>query len=726
MDARQTIRKRRRPASTAPESTSTRGVLPATVQGSDAQEACEHVGGTNQALPPTSSSLHHDVAANSSKRKRRYGAVDYAIISVTLAIALVTAAFFVYGFVLRASFHHGQECDMTYSRFKFLPIEVSNYTAGARPYRLLKFVDARDPRNVHLWRDDDIDTKESSPHDDGTKVHQLSDNWCLLPQSNYTAGNGISREAPYPNPGHPVLFIPGHWGEYKQARSLGAHGSTFTRRSHSYKYQNDVVRKLKDGTLNGKVSGGSDGDKEDIENFIYDVYTADFDGEGAGLHGSRLVRQAHFVAQSILTIAKACNAKSVTIVGHSIGGIVAKAVPLLSTEASQYIKTIITLATPHDGFPYAFDSTVSGFYNYIDEGISEKVKKGGEIPTVVSISGGLRDELIPPSSCSVDPSLGLTVLSTDVMPASTAEGSITDVSLGCDHKAISWCHNVLSLVRSIIFSAAANESLLGMVETRAARLRKHAKLDIDNYDYSEALRREVQSFSNSHGYIKAAALMTTMPYRAWEFVVLYFMAASVESLHAIISGRLEIIRTCKYAIFLPVPLAFVFTHISPLKWATFVTTTALSFGSCLLYAIILHGIFPLLSSLCDTFCRRKRRSKARRLEESWFSTAHIYMALISVPVAASIMYLYHFVQGHPTRVNGLAARAVVFWAMVLNTFAQMFWSSARDENRTSKLVAALFLPILPFAVAGKLAYALSLVSVGGQVDDQAETQFLRG
>ena len=721
MDAQQTIRKRRRPASTTPECTSTLGALPATVQGSDAQEACERVGGTNKALPPTS--LHHDVAANSSKRKRRHGAVDYAIISVALAIALATAAFFVYGFVLRASFHHGQECDMTYSRFKFLPIEVSNYTAGARPYRLLKFVDARDPRNLHLWKDEGIDTTDSSPPDDGTKVHQLSDNWCLLPQSNYTAENGISREAPYPNPGHPVLFIPGHWGEYKQARSLGAHGSTFTRRSHSYKYQNDVVRRLKDGTLNGKVSGGSDDDKEDIENFIYDVYTADFDGEGAGLHGSRLVRQAHFVAQSILTIAKACNAHSVTIVGHSIGGIVAKAVPLLSTEASQYIKTIITLATPHDGFPYAFDSTVLGFYNYIDEGTSEKVKKGGEIPTVVSISGGLRDELIPPSSCSVDPSLGLTILATDVMPASTAEGSIIDVSLGCDHKAISWCHNVLSVVRSIIFSAAANESLLGTVENRFARLRKHTKLDIDNYDYSEALRREVQSFSTSHGRIKAAALMTTMPYRVWEFVVLYFMAAAVQSLHTIISGRLEIIRTCKYVIFLPVPLAFVSTHIFSLKWSTIVTTTALSFGSCLLYAIILHGIFPLLTSSCDTVCRRKqRRPKVKKSEDSWFSMAHVYMTLASVPIAAAIMCLYHFVQGHPPIFNRLAARAVVFWAMVLNVFAQMLWSSARDDNRTSKIVAALFLPILPFAVAGNLAYTLSLVSVGGQVDDQAETQ----
>lgn len=612
---------------------------------------------------------------------------------------------------------------MTYSRYKFLPIEVANYTAGARPYRLLKFVDARDPRNIHLWKDDDnFGAKQSDPHGDGTKVHRLSDNWCLLPQSNYTSDNGISAKAPHPNPGHPVLFIPGHWGEYKQARSLGAHGTHFTRRSHSYKYQNDVIQGLKDGTLSGKVEGNGE-----IDHFIYDVYTADFDGEGAGLHGSRMVRQAYFMAQSILTIARACNADQITIVGHSIGGIVAKAVPLLSPEAGQYIKTIITLASPHNGFPYAFDSSVEKFYNYVGEGNLESIEKGEKFPIIVSISGGLRDELIPPSTCGLDPSLGLSMLATDVMPASISEGGIADVSLGCDHKAISWCHNVLSVVRTIIFEAAEVGSLSDTAKTRIARLRKRTKLG--NVDYPDALEAEERSFSNIYGFGKAAALQTTMPYRAWECVFLYFIVATIQTIHSIILGKIDFLRTCKYIVLLPIPLSFIFVRLVFLPWSTFATTTVLSTGSCLLYAIILHGFLPLLSGLYIHFRGRKqkvRQTKNMLTKKSRWAN-HIFAFLItSLTTAAASMHLYHAAKGHQTVLNGLTVRAVLSWTIVLIIFSGLVWSSVTGTNRMVKVLAALFLPILPFVVTGKLVYNLSLVSVGGQLDDNIFFNFEQG
>ena len=611
---------------------------------------------------------------------------------------------------------------MTYSRYKFLPIEVANYTAGARPYRLLKFVDARDPRNTHLWKDDDnFGAKQSDPHGDGTKVHRLSDNWCLLPQSNYTSDNGISATAPHPNPGHPVLFIPGHWGEYKQARSLGAHGTTFTRRSHSYKYQNDVIRGLMDGTLNGR--GGDDGD---IDHFIYDVYTADFDGEGAGLHGSRMVRQAYFVAQSILTIARACNADQITVVGHSIGGIVAKAVPLLSPEAGQYVKTIITLASPHIGFPYTFDSSIERFYNYIDDGTLRSIEEGKDFPIIVSISGGLRDELIPPSTCGVDPSLGLSMLATDVMPKSIAEGVIADVSLGCDHKAISWCHNVLSVVRTIIFAAIEVDSFPEAAKARIAHLRKRIKLEIE--DYADALEAEERSFSDTYGFGKAAALQTTMPYRAWECVLLYFIVATIQTLHSIISDKIDFLRTCRYLVLLPVPLSFILVRLVSFPWSTFGTTTVLSIGSCLLYAFILHGILPLLSGLYIYFRGGKQKVRQAKnmpsKEPRWAN--HIFTTFItSLTTAASCMYLYHVAKGHQTVLNGLASRAVLSWAIIFNIFSDLVLSFVAGTNRMVKALAALFLPIFPFVVTGKLVYNLSLVSVGGQLDDEIFMNYQR-
>ena len=416
---------------------------------------------------------------------------------------------------------------MTYSRFIFLPLEVSyNRTttssgdssdggaafsaeASARPYRLLKFVDARDPRHVHLWQhNQDAD----SNNDDGEtrRAHTLSDNWCLLRQSNYTSSVGITGKAPYPNPGHPVLFIPGHWGEYKQARSLGAHGTQFTRRGHTQQYHRDVVTGMMDGTLNGHASdytGNDDGSGGGggIDSFIYDVYTADFDGEGAGLHASRLVRQAHFVAKSIMTIALACGDASsevlgggITIVAHSVGGVVARAVPLLYPETRRYIRTIITLATPHAAFPYAFDSTVQQFYSYIQKKEAETMAAEDENKSsaalIVSISAGLRDELIPPHSCNLGRINGVSGLAADLMAPCTAEGLAerVDVSLGMDHKAISWCHNVLSAVRRIMYANVAVASASAShkdVLSRVRRMPQNMHLETGT-GYTKAVRQE--------------------------------------------------------------------------------------------------------------------------------------------------------------------------------------------------------------------------------------------
>lgn len=121
----------------------------------------------------------------------------------------------------------------------------------------------------------------------------------------------------------------------------------------------------------------------------------------------------------------ACDAESISLVGHSIGGIVARAAPIiehlspywsLSKESfdeiyNVKIDAIVTLATPHHSLPYAFDLSVSQFYESVnqwwmrcdsnDSECSQHPRIKG-IP-VVSISGGLRDELVQPNLCHVEP-----------------------------------------------------------------------------------------------------------------------------------------------------------------------------------------------------------------------------------------------------------------------------------------------------------------------------------
>ena len=189
-----------------------------------------------------------------------------AVSSCTLGLTLLLRGLLVEG----PDFYNGGECRMTYSQFVFLPLRVAlpsssatttttttTTTSSAAPrkerYRLLKFTDARDPRHGHLYpvsgsmaedyrRSSSSSSSSSSENDrddDPTgRLLEMTDNWCLLRRDQVpregkdgeegTMMGGSWTEAPHPHPGHPVLYVPGHWGSYSQSRSLGAHGTRWT------------------------------------------------------------------------------------------------------------------------------------------------------------------------------------------------------------------------------------------------------------------------------------------------------------------------------------------------------------------------------------------------------------------------------------------------------------------------------------------------------------------
>jgi hypothetical protein len=98
-----------------------------------------------------------------------------------------------------------------------------------------------------------------------------------------------------------------------------------------------------------------------------------------------------------------CHPSHIVLVGHSMGGLVARKsrAMLVHSPTTRTTTTssnlIITLATPHDRLPYGFDESIHEFYNSLDN--SHDDDEG--TTTLVSISGGLRDEMIPPSVCQV-------------------------------------------------------------------------------------------------------------------------------------------------------------------------------------------------------------------------------------------------------------------------------------------------------------------------------------
>lgn len=199
------------------------------------------------------------------------------------------------------------------------------------------------------------------------------------------------------NSGHPVLFIPGHWGYYEQARSLGAHGTGMTRQHEAVTGSLMYSRYLDDATRMSREKSGDE--------FLYDVFVVDFNSEASAIHASFMHNQAVFANRAIQTILSTCSVESVTLVGHSFGGVIARAVPVVAVEdyVPGSIRTIISLGSPHVGLPYSFDRSVDDFYQQVNKywKINDVDNNVKDI-SVVSLSGGLRDELIRQDLTNMD------------------------------------------------------------------------------------------------------------------------------------------------------------------------------------------------------------------------------------------------------------------------------------------------------------------------------------
>lgn len=467
---------------------------------------------------------------------------------------------------------------MTYSQYQFLPIRVlasassrddggqTDYHRSSNRYRLLKFTDARDPRHQHLYEISGsmIENYDTQSNPKGRKRNTAAegrlldfhDNWCLLP-SNLAKSHW--KNAPHPHRGHPVLYVPGHWGSFSQARSLGAHGTRWTGRSRSsdrslYAIYNSlqtgvgmhdgtdlIADKTEEEIIDWLQSSYS---KSYLDDFVMDVFSLDFDGgEGAALHSSKLLRQANFFARAVETLVEGCHGsdnsdsdanskmQGITIVAHSIGAWVVrislKLHPYLKEKG--WVRNVITLASPLGSVPYAVDSGVHDVVNYLND-----ENHGNGNITFISISGGLRDEMIPPESCEIPSHFEVgypgkaqgehdstesivfdTFLATTLMKVDSEED--VENQYGMDHRAIVWCYDLLRVVRKVIFA---------LVTTTDQGLRAQNRLNVANNimlgqkshkkSPSSLFRREAHKQRDllvaDKGYARTTAIQLSSPY----------------------------------------------------------------------------------------------------------------------------------------------------------------------------------------------------------------------
>lgn len=221
--------------------------------------------------------------------------------------------------------------------------------------------------------------------------------------------------------GIPILFIPGNAGSFRQVRAIAAETS------------NVYFEMFKDNI------------KRNPNSRNYDYFTADFNEDYPAFHGRTMLDQAEYLNEAIkfiLQLYKTSDVppKSVVILAHSMGGIVARVMVTLPNYTPDSINTIITLSSPHAAAPLTFDGDILKLYSNTDrfwyDGFSNNSQIAHQLLkniSLISITGGMLDDVLPADYTTlgflVPPSNGFTVFST----------GIPQVWTPIDHLAIVWC-----------------------------------------------------------------------------------------------------------------------------------------------------------------------------------------------------------------------------------------------------------------------------------------------
>lgn len=244
-----------------------------------------------------------------------------------------------------------------------------------------------------------------------------------------------------------MLFLPGNAGSYRQVRSLAAEAS---------RHYSDVVNHDEQRHAAGVRS--------------LDFFMVDFNEDMAAFHGQTLLDQAEYVNEAIAYILSLYHdphrtrrdpglpdPSAVILVGHSMGGIVARTTLTMANYQANSVNTIITMSAPHAKPPVSFDSDIVHTYKQINdywrEAYSQTWANNNPLwhVTLISIAGGARDTVVPSDYTSISSLVpethGFTVFTS----------SMPNVWIGMDHLSITWCDQ---------FRKAIIKSLFDIIDAR--------------------------------------------------------------------------------------------------------------------------------------------------------------------------------------------------------------------------------------------------------------------
>uniref|UniRef100_A0ACD5Y3E2 Uncharacterized protein n=1 Tax=Avena sativa TaxID=4498 RepID=A0ACD5Y3E2_AVESA len=262
--------------------------------------------------------------------------------------------------------------------------------------------------------------------------------------------------------GVPVLFIPGNGGSYKQVRSLAA---------ESFRaYQNGPLEPsfYRDASSTSELEGFS---LPSQYGRMLDWFAVDLEGEHSAMDGRILEEHTEYVVYAIHRILDQYKEShvarsndglrstgnlpsSVILVGHSMGGFVARAALVHPGLRKAAVETILTLSSPHQYPPVALQPSLGQFFSHVNEewrngyrtGVSRTSSPKLSNVVVVSISGGIHDYQVRSRLAALD---GIVPSTHGFMVGSS---SVKNVWLSMEHQSILWCNQLAVQVAHTLHS----------------------------------------------------------------------------------------------------------------------------------------------------------------------------------------------------------------------------------------------------------------------------------
>ena len=214
-----------------------------------------------------------------------------------------------------------------------------------------------------------------------------------------------------------------------------------------------------------------------------DFFSADFNEDFSAFHGQTILDQAEYLNDAVAYILSLYHdprrsqrdpglpdPSSVVLVGHSMGGVVARTMLTMPNYQSNSINTIVTMSAPHARPPVSVDAesvrTYKRINDYWRQAYTQKWASDNPLwhVTLISIAGGGLDTVVPSDFASLEslvPSThGFTVFTS----------GIPNVWTGADHIQTTWCVQLMKpIIRSIFSTLDVHRP--GQTKPRAERMR---------------------------------------------------------------------------------------------------------------------------------------------------------------------------------------------------------------------------------------------------------------